>query len=93
MLLNPIFNVKNSGAGHNIIYDYKYLLLIMYLKIINYYKFISTINSSVIYYMNATQFLNIFPGLIAMLFIVKTFVHQYCFVDFPQYSNQYNVIL
>lgn len=37
--------------------------------------------------MNATQFSNIFPGLIAMLFIVKTFVHQYRFVDFPQYSN------
>jgi len=59
----------------------------MCLKIINYYKFISKINSSVVYYMNATQFSNIFPGLIAMLFIVKTFVHQYRFVDFPQYSN------
>lgn len=43
--------------------------------------------------MNATQFSNIFPSLLAILLIVKTFIHQYCFVDFSQYSNQYNIIL
>lgn len=65
----------------------------MCLKIINYYKFTSTINSSVVYFINATQFSNIFPVLIAILFIVKTFARQYRFVHFPQYSNQYNIVL